>query len=543
MKAPIFLILTLLFSAGFAGHAFSDDHDRDPFKALYDDHVQKVQPGDSIPFTVKMVVPKGHYLYDEKTSVLLDHLQGIVLMGSERPKASPHFDPFLKKEAPVYFNDFEIVTKLRVPAGLKPGRLTLEGEIRYQGCSEDFCYRPVKKTVLLPIEVVAPQAAISAPPEKRAAVTPVAPSVDQASPGFWQTLKEGNPEKLLNLGKVPLLGGALLAGIATSFTPCVLPIVPLTLAFVGVKKRRRGNIIRAAALVLGMVTMYSVLGFLAATLGLQLGFLFQSRWFVLITALFFVLFALGLFEVIPFHLPSKWHQRLVRMGGEGPRGAFVAGMTIGLIASPCVGPLMAPLLLIAARSQDRFYGFILLFIYGLGMGLLFLLLGSVFAEFGAKLKSGKWTHWMKRALGVLMILPAIYYGNAFAAPYFNKASSGGTWSLDFERGLAEAKQSNKPILLDFYANWCGPCQELDHLTFSTPEFKRKAKEFVTIKVDCSDDDAQCKKATDRYDVVGMPTVLFLKSDGSRIPDVQLVGGFANSGEMLVLMQHALDASR
>src|SRR4030095_1980733 len=132
--------------------------------------------------------------------------------------------------------------------------------------------------------------------------------------------------------------------------------------------------------------VYSLLGFTAASLGLRLGFLFQNRFFVLFTALLFLGFALILFDLVPFHLPHRWQQLVHRVGGESPWGNFFAGATIGLIASPCVGPLIAPLLLIAAREQDRFYGFFLLFNYGMGMGVLFFLLGSIFLSAISKLK-------------------------------------------------------------------------------------------------------------------------------------------------------------
>ena len=97
-------------------------------------------------------------------------------------------------------------------------------------------------------------------------------------------VRESNPERLLEQGKIYLLGLAVFGGILTSFTPCVLPIVPLTLAFVGVRKQKRGNFLKALVLVAGMVAMYSALGFLAASLGLKLGFLFQSRWLLFFLA-------------------------------------------------------------------------------------------------------------------------------------------------------------------------------------------------------------------------------------------------------------------
>jgi thiol:disulfide interchange protein DsbD len=261
-----------------------------------------------------------------------------------------------------------------------------------------------------------------------------------------------------------------------------------------------------------------------------------------LTSIFFFIFALGLFGVIPFHLPPRLHNKFAKMGGEGPLGAFVAGLTMGLLASPCVGPLIAPLLLIAARSQDRVYGFLLLLNYGVGMGLLILLIASGWAELQMKLKAKKWTDWLKKGLGVLMLVPALYYGYSYAKPFLNKPVDK-MWVINFEEGLKKGMELGKPILIDFYADWCPPCVELDKRTFSRSEVREKGEEFVMIKVDCSFDDENCQKATEQYHVVGWPTVLFLRPNGEPIPGLQWVGGFANGPTMLSLMEQALAKSK
>ncbi len=532
------LILTLF---AISRSSLAQAERKDPFRVDYDDHVVRVHPGDVFVFSLHFTIPDKFWLYDEKTSMLFDKTGGLSLLKSERPNPESHEDPFLKKTSQVYFKDFEQKITWMVPKDAKAGRITLEGTLRYKGCSTDFCYRPISKTVLVPVEIIPMGAALQPEPPAEPPSSLEARLPNEIQPSFWDLIHESNPERLLDQGKVFLLGLALFGGILTSFTPCVLPIIPLTLAFIGVKHRRRGNVLRAVMLVLGMVTMYSVLGFLAASLGLKLGFLFQSRWFILATAMFFLIFALGLFEIIPFHLPPALHNRVVRMGGEGPWGAYLAGTTIGLIASPCVGPVIAPLLLIAARGQDRFYGFLLLLNYGLGMGLLFLILGTAYAELASKVRSGRWTHFLKRGLALLMLFPAFYYGYAFAKPTLSKPQNG-FWIRDFEKGLSLAKDSRKPILVDFYADWCPPCQELDKLTFSAPEVKALGEKFVMVKVDCTTDDPQCRKASERYEVVGWPTVLFLDSSGRPMEDIKLVGGFADKKRMLELMNEALQKS-
>jgi thiol:disulfide interchange protein DsbD len=538
----IFLIIFgILFLGGRSSQAEEDR--KDPFRARFSDEIRRVAPGETFDFTVDFKIPSDHYLYDDKTTLLFQERGDLELIGTQRPPAQDHFDAFFKKNLQVHFKDFTQTVTLRVPPGAAPGRRILEADLRYQGCSDDFCYRPVKKSILLPVEV---GGSVAQWRDAKAPSTQAPPPGTQGEAkkklSFKELLRESNPERLLNQGKVPLLALALAGGVLTSFTPCVLPIIPLTLAFIGVRHRRRGNLLRALTLVAGMVFMYSLLGFFAATLGLKLGFLFQSRVFVLLTSVFFLVFALGLFGVIPFHLPPGLHNKFARMGGEGPLGAFAAGLTMGLLASPCVGPLIAPLLLIAARSQDRVYGFLLLLNYGIGMGLLILLLASGWAELQMKFKAGRWTDLLKKGLGILMLVPALYYGYSYAKPFLNKPVDK-MWVSNFEEGLRKGMETGKPILIDFYADWCPPCIELDKRTFSQAEVRQKGEEFIMLKVDCSFDDENCQKATGQYHVVGWPTVLFLRPNGERISELQWVGGFADAPTMLSLMEQALAKSK
>lgn len=543
MKRFLGFTLILVLNLMVLGGLNAQEGRKDPFKARFNDDIIRVTPGETFEFSVEFKVPPNHYLYDDKTTLLFSQKGDIEQVRSVRPDPEDHYDPFFKRHLKVHFHDFTQTFSFKVPPNAQPGRRTLEAEVRYQGCSDEFCYRPVKKTILLPVDVVPQNAQIQQVPTEGGRAKPPTPEASAPeNPGFWELIRESNPDRLLNQGKVYLLGLALVGGILTSFTPCVLPIIPLTLAFIGVRRRRKGNLARAFMLVVGMVTMYSLLGFLVASLGLKLGFLFQSRYFVLATALFFLVFALGLFGVIPFHLPAKWQHKFARMGGEGPVGAFAAGLTIGLIASPCVGPLIAPLLLIAARSQDRLYGFLLLLNYGVGMGLIFLLLATGWAELQTKIRSGRWTEFLKKGMALLLLAPALYYGYAFAKPYL-KAPTENFWVHRFEQGLALAQETQKPVLLDFYANWCPPCIELDKRTFSEPEVQSMAEKFVMIKVDCSFDDDNCQQATSRYEVVGWPTILFLHPDGQIIPRVNLIGGFADKDQMLQLMNQALQKAR
>lgn len=518
---------------------------QDPFIITWSDEMRQVTPGQNFDFEVKFQVPGGHYLYDDKSGVKLHNLADFKAGERERPPAQQHYDEFFKKNLDVHFKDFTETIRLQVPDDASLGQRSLEGEIRYQGCSEDFCYRPIKRTIMVPVAVVAK---LSAQKSDSVLANPSEDSSASATPqekrSFWELIQENNPDTLLQQGRVTLLLLALVAGILTSFTPCVLPIIPLTLAFIGARRResnqRWHNFAQALWLVLGMVLMYALLGFVAATLGLKLGFLFQSRYFVLATALFFLLFSLALFGVIPFQLPQSWQQKFSHMGGQGPGGAVVAGLTIGLVASPCVGPLIAPLLLIAARSQDRLYGFFLLLAYGVGMGLIFLVLATGWGTLQNKLKGGAWAKYLKNAMAILLLLPALWYGWAFAKPYLGP-SADKIWVTDFYQGMELAKTSGKPVLLDYYADWCPPCIEMDQRTFTDSAVREMAaSSFVMLKIDCSFDDENCQAATNHYEVIGWPTILFLHPNGEIMKGLTQASGFVGPKKMLQLMEKALE---
>ncbi len=530
------LILGILVLLSISRVGFPQAVEKNPFKVEVKASSSQLQPGGVFTLSAQFLIPSSHYLYDDKTSVLFENSADLTILKTERPGAVLHQDPFSKKEAAVYLESFEQKTYLQIPPKTSLGKRSLEVTVRYQGCSEDFCYRPIRKTYLVPIEIVSVPSTISAAREvihekgEQEGITTRIP--------FWDLIHESNPERLLNQGKIIVLALAFVGGVLTSLTPCVLPIIPLTLAFIGVRPRQKGNLLKVFYLVMGMVLVYSVLGFTAASLGLRLGFLFQNRFFVLLTALLFLGFALILFDLVPFQLPHRLQQLVHRIGGESPWGNFFAGATIGLIASPCVGPLIAPLLLIAAREQDRFYGFFLLFNYGLGMGVLFFLLGSFFLSAINQLKGRYWTRVLKKGLGVVMLLPAIYYGGVFGKSFFEWKHPN-FWIHNLKEGFSIAEQTKKPIVLDFYADWCPPCIELDKRTFSTPEVQAKANHFVMIQLNCTVDNDQCREATKKYQVVGWPTVLFLNSQGETLKDLKFVGGFVDKNKMLDFMEKAL----
>jgi thiol:disulfide interchange protein DsbD len=365
-----------------------------------------------------------------------------------------------------------------------------------------------------------------------------------------------------------------IGGFLTSLTPCVYPLIPITVSLFG---GRGENVSRPRALglassyVAGIGVMYAGLGIFSALAGRAFGTFMANAWIMVPIAILFVTMAVSMFGAFELNLPPSLQQRLTAVGGKGFSGAFAMGLVGGIIAAPCTGPVLASVLAYVATTKSVALGGSLLFTYALGMGVLFFAI----AAFAVALpKSGAWMEAVKSVFGVVMIVAALYflrnvvpelmhYGKStrlflvvslvlafaglalggvhlsFHADAMTKLRKGlgvallvagvfGTvawtlapresgkleWVKGEAAGMAAARAQHKPALIDFFADWCIPCREMDLKTFSDPEVARALSRFVLVKMDCSkDEDPVVKETTTRYGAATLPTVVLIGSDG------------------------------
>ena len=204
---------------------------------------------------------------------------------------------------------------------------------------------------------------------------------------------------------------ALMAGFLTSLSPCVYPLIPITLSIMGARKyesRLHGTLV-AATYVLGMSTVYTALGALFASLGIVAGSLMQNSIILIVFALIFFIMALALLGAFEVRLPSKIINRLSRIGGRGFKGAFLMGLVAGFIAAPCTGPVLGAILALIAHDQNIAFGIVLMGSFSLGLGLPFLALGAFSSAMLHLPKSGAWMNAIKYILGAITFGTGIYF--------------------------------------------------------------------------------------------------------------------------------------
>lgn len=480
-----------------------------------------------------------------------------------------------------------------------PVQIALAGEglkdpvelaVTYQPCTEGeggVCFPPTTKVLKVK--------AADIPAAKVDVAAPVTASVPVAAPVAAPVSAPAPKSEPEQQGLFWTLLLVFLAGMGASLTPCVYPMIPITMAIIGAKGggKARGFAL-SAVLVLGMALTYTVLGVVASRLGGIAAAWAQKPVFLIPVSVLFGLFALSLFGAYEIALPAGLTGRLQGSGArKGFGGAFIMGMVLGPISAPCVGPIIGTVLVDIAQKGDVYSGGIKLFTFALGMGVLFMVVGT----FAAALpKSGDWLTRFKHVMGVVvlafaawnvrLIVPewanygmwtlvalvgAATFGAFEAAEGFvaqlrkgfallllacglllglraiesnlklDLLPKGGAaavqeeptgWMLqDYEGALAKAKAEKKLVLIDIYADWCAQCKELDEKTWPDPAVKAWiAKNAVAVRIDT---DARRKDLAPVLKIQSYPTVILIDGDGK---EVRRILGFHKPEGMLKFLQ-------
>jgi thiol:disulfide interchange protein DsbD len=433
----------------------------------------------------------------------------------------------------------------------------LRAALRYQACDDTHCLPP--RTLELAAELVPRGAGPTGPAGSERVARWVAE---------W-----GWPATFLWVA---------LLGVALNLTPCVYPLISVTVAFFGgaTASEHRHAVRRALLYVLGICTSFSTVGMAAALTGSLFGAALQRPAVLAAISLVLVALAGSNFGLYQLRVPSAVMRRVGRVG-EGDLGAFFMGLTMGVVAAPCIGPVVLALLLFVGAQQSAALGFALFFALGLGMGAPYIVLATLAGRLRALPRAGAWLEWVERLFGYLLLGLALY----FAAPVLSDAwvrvgaallllsagvglgflgpetppamrwprRAGGlalvalalggllraetaspiAWRPFSDEALAQAAAAARPVLIDFEAEWCLPCREMDRTTFRDPAVVRAAVSFTTLRVDVTSGDPHANELMSRFGVAGVPTYLLVGPDGR---ERQRFVGFVQAADMLRAME-------
>jgi thiol:disulfide interchange protein DsbD len=395
------------------------------------------------------------------------------------------------------------------------------------------------------------------------------------------------------------LAASFVGGLLTAFTPCVYPLIPITIRyFGGMQKVGRSRVVlRAVVYVLGMVVLYAILGTVFASSGKVFGSFLASRWVLVLIAGFCVAMGLSMLGLFSLQLPTGLNTRLSQVGGQGVGGAFTMGLVSGLIAAPCTGPVLAVILTLIAATGAVSTGFALMVAFGLGLGLPFLGLALFSGALTRVPSGGGWMEVVKVTLATAMFVVAVYFldiawpavGTALGAlpgqgvlaaalaavgvvacvVYLRRldrpgavafkvltigvltvaagiavagrapvvaSTAGGdiSWVTSHDRALALGKSGGKPVMIDFGAEWCVACKELERVTYVDPRVRREAQRFVSAKIDATDMTDEVSRLFALYGIPGLPVVVFIDSSG-KVLESPRVTGFLPPDELVKVM--------
>jgi thioredoxin:protein disulfide reductase len=521
---------------------------------------------------VEWRIAPGYYLYSKRVHVSAKPDTGVDI---RIPQGDLKYDA-LQGRLEVFSGS------VSVPVSLSANESTLQLNVDYQGCSvEGFCYPPIHKTLSLNFT----DKTVSQIEQAKAVASP------------WHTLAT-NQNGIRSLFDTTHFGLMLLIfaglGLLLTFTPCVLPMIPIITGIIVGQKgsvSTKKGLLLSSTYVLGSSLTYAFAGVLAALMGSSLQVWLQQPWVIGIASGLFVLLALSLFGFYELRLPSRLQNRMVtmsnRLRGGNYLGVFFMGMVSALIVSPCVTAPLVGVLMYISQTGDVVLGGSSLFAMGIGMGIPLILIGMSAGKWLPK--AGAWMDIVKKGVGLLMIGMAIWLFSRVASTMVTLVLTGfllfgvatflglylprliqwrrlsrgmgmlaglsgmlvmfgagapttmmNTWMgasqveaassftmlhdmASLNKQLLIAQAAGKPVVLDFYADWCESCVLMDKHVFSMAEVKRALNHYVLLRADLTSNSAEDQLMMQSFKVIAPPTILFFDSHGRELDSERIIG--------------------
>jgi thiol:disulfide interchange protein DsbD len=519
---------------------------------------QEVPAGGTFELTVSFDIEDGIHLYKKTMTFEWTELKGAKAVDVSKPKGTEYADatstdPNATTEA--YDDKVDVLVRFQA-TGKEGDPIVIKGTVGYQGCKETTCYPPMTTELTAELTTVAgtgvPAPEVTSEPEQ-------VPAPDEGAEVP---------------GGVGFVLFCFVVGLGLSLTPCVYPLIPITLAIIGGKEKEHklAAIGLSAAYVLGIALTYAVMGGLVAQLGASVRLVFQSAWFLVPIGVLFVLLALAMFDVITIESQAaSGLAEKVRGKSSGVFGVLLLGVVSGLVAGPCVAaPLLAVLVKIAEAGSVAF-GAVSMFVLAWGMGMILIVAG---ASTSLLPKAGTWMNWVKHLFGFVILWAAVYFlrpiigevafyfgtglviltGAVFLGGFDSLTAESGTgarllrlagflaffaalWfgflALQetgqlrpapsapveevFEPGdiaaVDAALGAGKPVFLDFTADWCTYCKAIKRTTLADAGVIAELRRFRAFEIDLTNA-LDHKELRERYKVAGPPAYFVFDSHGT-----------------------------
>jgi thioredoxin:protein disulfide reductase len=471
-----------------------------------------INAADSQNLVASFKVVPGYYLYRERIKFVVAPGSPATIVNINLPAGEIKDDKNFGKQE-VYHHDF--IAKI----ALKGNVSDLKISARYQGCSEKgLCYAPQDKNFDIKLPTL--NTGLTTSTDAASSI------VDNNDDKTTTALKSGN------LGLV--IGGFFLAGLLLSFTPCVLPMIPILSSIIvgSQSKQSQPSKLHAfglsVAYVFGMALSYALAGVAAGLSGNLLSQSLQNAWVLGATALLFVALAFSMFGFYELKLPAFIENKILgasqKLKGGEFLGVFIMGVLSALIVSPCVAAPLAGALIYIGQTHNVVLGGIGLFALAIGMGVPLLLIG---ASAGSLLpKAGGWMTTVRNFFGVLMLAMAAYLvwpvlPNSITQPVNNALGLSAEHTLPFTRVKSVAEldaaikaANGKTVMLDFYADWCTSCKEMEKFTFSDDKVKAALSNTLLLQADVTENNDDDKALLKRFNLFGPPGIIFFDKSGA-----------------------------
>jgi thiol:disulfide interchange protein DsbD len=610
--------------------------------------VDSLKPGETCPLTLEITINSPYHINAEVpsedyligTAVTFAPKDGITFGKAVFPQAEKRRLSFAENPLAVYAGTIMVTSELSLDKNFKGSVVAVEGTVSYQACNDQSCLPPEDVAFSRKFPVVSGEKGTPppAPPREKAKSRPNAVGPFESGEPYEAASPEGTIKKPVeptppaetkaaggpSVPVQPFEGKGLplifvlvfLGGLGLNLTPCVYPLIPITISYFGGQSGGRRGAVAAHAIfyVVGMAITYSILGVLAAFAGSLFGAALQYPAVLIFIALVMIGLALSMFDVYELRMPA-FLNRLAGSQQKGYFGTLVMGLTVGIVAAPCIGPFVLGLLTFVGDRGSVVLGFSLFFVLALGLGLPFVFLAIFSGSLTRLPRSGVWMVWVRKIFGFILLVMAAYFlkplfpnpllyslclaltlfiaglylawlepsaapGKAFryirtwvGIVFFGAAlviaatgikgyldaavaaqaqalgtahsgppASGIAWMPYSEERLAEARREHRPVFIDSFADWCLPCKEMDNRTFNQPEVIAASRDFLMLRADLTRRSEAVSEFYKKFRVKGVPTLIFLRRDGSEIAELRGTG-LETKDVFLEKMKRALELTR